>query len=219
MQSRQPLCASAQAELVIPQQMVYLNEVCWLCVVRDVTLDRPGSQQGTVTFLQKPVAVSYSPENGGRYVLAEDHPVDVEGFFYEPPTQEDREKHPRHREKNIYWGGCHFCNCEQEAKETELLTRKVTHVSYQEPVGIGDFVTVRGLVEHAQTQEDLVWVLYNFKGDLAAAKGAVALNPLAKDAIWLDEEAFQALVDALPPGRRGVSFVDFGTPGLDSWAM
>jgi len=44
MQSHLPVGASAQAALVIPQQVVYLNEESWLCVVRDVTLDRPGSQ-------------------------------------------------------------------------------------------------------------------------------------------------------------------------------
>jgi hypothetical protein len=143
-------------------------------------------------------------------------------FLFQPlcdSAREEQEKHKRHIEKNVYWGGCDLCKREQEAKEEELVTRKITHLSFFYMDGTG---YVRGLVEGAQTQEDLVWAArisflkVNDPSDkLEVARQTVAINPLAKDAIWTDEDAFQALVDTLPPARQPQSYVDFGDPSED----
>jgi hypothetical protein len=205
---------------VIPQTRVFLSDSSALCLIRDVTLDCPQSPWGQITILGQAVDVRFSSDRDGCFILADPYPESIEVFFREEPTEEDRERHPWHVQKNIYRGGCQFCDCEREAHEMDLLTRKVTHISYQEPIegGIGDHASVRGLVEGATTQEDTVWVFECFHGDRACAKLAVANHPLACDAIWLHDHALQERISALPPARKPVSYVDFGDPRRDEWA-
>lgn len=202
---------------VIPQARVFLGDRSTLCVVRDITLDCPQSPFGQISILGQEISVRYVSLSDGRFILADPYPAEIEVFFREEPTEEERESHPWHVHKNIYWGGCQYCDCEREAYETDLRTRKITHVSYQEAL-IGDDAAVCGLVEGATTREDIVWVLERFPGDLAAAKLAVATNPKACNAIWLDDDAFQARVLALPEARKPRASVDFGDPRRDSWA-
>jgi hypothetical protein len=202
---------------VIPQALVFLNDNSGLCVVRDITLDCPGSQWGQITILGQQISVCFSSDGDGCYILADDHPAEIEVFFREEPTQEERERHPWHVQNNIYRGGCQFCDCEREEHEMDLRTRKITYVSYQEAL-MGNDAVVRGLVEGATIREDIVGVLERFPGDFAAAKLAVANNPKACDAIWLNDDEFQKLVEALPRGRQPVAYVDFGDPRRDSWA-
>jgi hypothetical protein len=209
---------------VIPQARVFLSDSSGLCLVRDITLDCPQRRRGQITILGQAVDVCFwgplSSDGDGRYILVDPYPEEIEVFFREEPTEEERERHPWHVQNNIYRGGCRFCDCEREAHEMDLLTRKVTHVVYQEAIedAIGDYASVSGLVEGATTQEDTVWVIERFDGDLAEAKRAVAHHPKACDAIWVDDHVWQQLIQALPPARRPISYVDFGDPRRDEWA-
>jgi hypothetical protein len=205
---------------VLPQARVFLTEESALCLIRDITLDCPNCRWGQITILGKPVPVRFSDFRDGCFILTNPYPESVEVFFREEPTELERERHPWHVQNNIYRGGCQFCDCEREAHEMDLLTRKITHVAYQEPIegGIAECAAVRGFVEGAITREDGVWVFERFDGDLEAAKRAVANHPKAFDALWLSDNEFQELIEALPAGRRPVSYVDFGDPRFDEWA-
>ena len=200
---------------IVKQATIYLDECSWLCVVRDITLESPNSEWGQITILGRPIDVCFSYEGDGRYILGDNHPEEIDVFFREGPTEEDRKKHPKHKERNIYWGGCHYCDCERETKEAELRTRKITHMSLS-PSMIFDDAKIRGLVEGAETQEDIVWVAEKLPDDLEAAKRAAYTNPMAKDALWVSDDDFQLLVDALPPSRESRAYVDFGE-GFDDW--
>src|SRR5205807_741924 len=167
--------------------------------------------------LGQAIDVCYSYEGDGRYILGDNHPEEIDVFFREDSTRDDWKNHPKHKEKNVYWGGCHYCDCEREAKEVEVRTRKITHMSLSKGM-ICDDAKVRGLVENAQTKEDIVWVAEKLPDDLEAAKKVVATNPLAKDAIWVSDDDFQLFVDALPPSRESRAYVDFGDPRFDEWA-
>lgn len=203
--------------IILPQATVFLNDGSGLCIVRDITLDAPSSLRGHITILREPVSVRYAFAGyHACYVLTDDVPVHMQGHFREEPSQEERRRHPQHRENNIYRGGCRFCDCEREAHEVDKMTRKVTHVAYQ-GICTGDDAAVRGLVEGATTQEDLVWVVERFSGNLDEAKEVVANHPLTKDAIWLDDAAFQELIETLPQARTLRSFVDFGDPYMEPY--
>ncbi len=163
---------------VVEQATIYLDECSWLCVVRNITLESPNSEWGQITILGQAIDVCYSYEGDGRYILGDNHPEEIDVFFREDSTREDWKNHPKHKEKNVYWGGCHYCDCEREAKEVEVRTRKITHMSLSKGM-ICDDAKVRGLVENAQTKEDIVWVAEKLPDDLEAAKKVVATNPLA----------------------------------------
>ena len=140
---------------VIPQARVFLSGRSGLCVVRDITLDCPDSQWGQITIVGQEISVRFSSESDGRFILADPYPAEIEVFFREEPTEEERERHPWHVQNNIYRGGCQFCDCEREAHEMDLRARKISPISYQGPIegGIGDHAAVRG--ESAITQEDI----------------------------------------------------------------
>jgi hypothetical protein len=199
---------------VVEKATVYLDECSPLCVVRDITLESPNSECGEILILGQPVGVFYSYEGDGRYILGDNHLEEIDVFFREDSTHEDWKKHPRHKERNVYWGGCHYCDCEREAKEAELRTRKITHMSLS-PGMIVDDAKMRGLVENPQTKEDIVWVAEKLPDDTEVAKKVAYANPMAKDAIWVSDADFQLLVDALPPSRESRAYIDFGDPYED----
>src|SRR5919205_1737070 len=98
---------------VIPQARVFLDDRSALCIVRDITLDCPASPCGQITILGRPVDVRFSSHGDGCYVVVEPYPAEIEVFFREEPTEQERERHPFHVQNNIYRGGCPFCDCEQ----------------------------------------------------------------------------------------------------------
>src|SRR5438874_12770370 len=93
---------------IVEQATIYLDETSWLCVVRDITLESPNSDCGEILILGQPVGVLYSYDGDGRYILGDNRQEEIDVFFREGPTEEDRKKPPKHKERNIYWGGCQY---------------------------------------------------------------------------------------------------------------
>jgi hypothetical protein len=151
--------------------------------------------------------------------------------LYCPQCAHDHLHHPTHLKKNLYWGGCHLCDQENERYEAKPKTMTITHIAPRTD-SEGYFDSIRGIVEGATNQQDLqVWdidmhALSRFLGQritkrptidetLRAAHFLIACNPLARNAEWITEQEMQAKIEALAPARRGQAYVNFGTSDDD----
>lgn len=136
---------------------------------------------------------------------------------YRSSRGEDQE-HSHHLSQHIYYTPCHLCRREEYEEITRVYAAKVQYLQVQSPDGFDSSATIVGLIENAKTKNDIRWVLYNLSpfvrnlfqlynpdritlSEEEIAKEIVMLDPLCKDAQWLNEEEFDEKYQALAKGR------------------